>query len=516
MELTLGTQRNVSATSPVIAAKGISKSYAGVPALRGADLNLRAGTVHALVGANGAGKSTFVKILAGLVHPDAGEIKVDGEAVSIDSPSVSTALGLNFIHQELNLVPGFTVLQNMAMGYSLPTTAGLVRWSAVRRRATEVLGRFDARLPLDADVGLLSVSDRWMVSLGRSLMRDARAVAMDEPTASFTAAEAEKLYEVIGTLTGSGVAVLYISHRLDEVLALSDEITVFRNGKVVDRHERGEVNRAELTESIVGREVLAMHTFRRPAAAPTEAAEPVLTLHNVTAGSRVTGASLQVRQGEILGLAGLVGSGRTELARAIAGADEITGGAMMLNREPYAPQSPCHSIRQGVVLVPEERRSEALFLEESINFNINLATLDKNTLAPWLPILSASRSRKAADAQVRELSIKSSSSSQNVGHLSGGNQQKVVLARFLRTRPCLLILDEPTVGVDVGARAEIYALVRALTNNGTSVLMISSDFEELGICDRVAVMRQGRIVTVVDGDNATVDSLTTLCYSPED
>ncbi|BCW35866.1 ribose import ATP-binding protein RbsA [Arthrobacter sp. StoSoilA2] len=516
MELALRTARGVPATLPVIAARGIAKSYAGVPALSGASLELQAGTVHALVGANGAGKSTFVKILAGLVHPDAGEIQIDGDVVSIDSPSVSTSLGLSFIHQELNLVPGFTVLQNMAMGYSLPTTAGLVRWSSVRRRATEVLDRFGARLPMDTDVSQLSVSDRWMVSLGRSLMRDARVIAMDEPTASFTAAEAEKLYEVIHALTGSGVAVLYISHRLDEVLALSDEITVFRNGSVVGRHEKGDVNRAELTESIVGREVLAMHTFRRPSAAPEDVSVPVLALHDLKVGSRVAGASLEIRQGEILGLAGLVGSGRTELARAIAGADGISGGNMELDGHPYSPRSPRHSIQQGVVLVPEERRSEALFLEESIDFNINLATLDENRLVPWLPILSASRARDAANTYTQDLSIKSSSTRQNVAHLSGGNQQKVILARFLRTRPRLLILDEPTVGVDVGARAEIYELVRVLTQNGTSVLMISSDFEELEICDRVAVMREGRIVTVVDGEKATVDTLTTLCYSPEE
>jgi ribose transport system ATP-binding protein len=506
----------------LVQATGLSKSYGGVPALRGASLRLNPGSVHALVGANGAGKSTFVKILAGLEKPDAGEIRVRGEQVAIRSPDDAAAYGLSFIHQELNLVPGFTVLQNMALGYSLPTRAGLVSWSAVRRRAREVLDRFESPLSLDAEVSGLSVSDRWMTSLGRSLMRDARAIAMDEPTASFTAAEAERLYDVIHTLTGTGVGVLYISHRLDEVLALSDEITVFRNGAVVGRHLRGDVNRAELTESIVGREVLALQHYRPaqgtlPAADIDEANDPAaLSVRRLSAGPRVIEVSIDIRAGEILGVAGLVGAGRTELARAIAGADATTGGSMTLAGMAYAPSSPRDAIARGVALVPEERRSEALLLDESIEFNISLATLQHNRLLRWAPFLSPTKARLAARKYIQSLSIKSADTAQNVAHLSGGNQQKVVLARFLRTGPQLLILDEPTVGVDVGARAEIYELIRSLTGKGAAVLLISSDFEELEICDRVAVMRDGRIIDTLLAADATTDTLTALCYSTKD
>jgi ribose transport system ATP-binding protein len=493
---------------------GLAKRFGGIAALEDVALRLDAGSVLALCGANGAGKSTLVRILAGVETPDAGTIRIDGEAVAIRSPKDATRLGLNFIHQELNLVPKFTALQNMALGFEGGARHGILDRRAARRRAREVVERLGADVPLDAPVQDLTVSQRWMVSLGRSLMRDARLIAMDEPTASFTEQEAERLFAVIADLTASGVAVLYISHRLDEVLHVSRDVTVLRNGRVVGTFAADQIDRARLTREIVGKEVVeleALPTDERPA----EQRPVVLSVDGLARAPRVRGVSLQVHRGEILGIAGLVGAGRTELARLVFGADQPTGGTMTLGGRAYAPRSPFDAIRRGVALVPEERRSEGLLLQESVAFNINLATAREHRAG--LGLLSPGRARAAARELVSRFGIKVASVDQPVGALSGGNQQKVVVGKYVRAAPELLILDEPTVGVDVGARGELYAIIRDLAEAGAAVIVISSDFEELAICERVAVMREGRVTALVDAPYATKDHLTSLCYAvPEE
>lgn len=498
---------------PFLQVSGLTKQFGGIKALDDVSLSVDTGQVLALCGANGAGKSTLVRILAGVEKPDVGEIRIEGRPVTINSPNDATALGLNFIHQELNLIPKFNALQNMALGWEGGARAGVLDRRAVRRRALEVIELLGGGIPLDVHVERLTVSQRWMVSLARSLMREARLIAMDEPTASFTEAEAERLFAIIRSLTDGGVGVLYISHRLDEVLHVSRDVTVLRNGRLVGTFVTTQIDRDRLTREIVGREVQQLHFTESEQVAEVD--RPViLQLDEVTNPPRVKGVSLQVRQGEILGIAGLVGVGRTELARLIFGADSMSSGSMTLKGKAYKPKSPYDAIRQGVALVPEERRSEGLLLRESVTFNVNLATsrLNRN---PWTHMLSPSRAHQAAVEMVKRFGIKARSVDQSAGELSGGNQQKVVVSKNLRARPQVLILDEPTVGVDVGARGEIYELIRGLAQEGTAVIVISSDFEELALCERVAIMSDGRVREIIEAKRATKEFLTERCYAVE-
>lgn len=495
---------------PVVEMRGISKAFGGARALDDVSITIGAGDVLALCGANGAGKSTLVRILAGVETADSGKVLIDGKDAHIGSPSDATALGLNFIHQELNLVPKFTGLENMALGWDGGSRHGLLDRRAVRRRATEVMAKLGDDIPLDVEVDRLTVSQRWMVSLGRSLMREARVIAMDEPTASFTEEEAERLFAIIADLTADGVGVLYISHRLDEVLHVSRDVTVLRNGRLVGTFEADQIDRERLTREIVGREVAELVPPSQETASRHLHTEPVISVRGLAREPRVHGVDLDVHPQEILGIAGLVGSGRTELARLMFGADSPTGGAMQLDGADYHPRSPFDAIRRGVALVPEERRSEGLLLEATVAENIALATLQDDRS---MGLLSPRKMRAAAGDMVERFGIKVGSVDQPVGALSGGNQQKVVVSKYVRTAPKLLILDEPTVGVDVGARGELYAIIRGLAEAGAAIVLISSDFEELAICDRVAVMREGRVTEIVDGALATKDHLTSLCYA---
>lgn len=497
-------------TAPIVEMTGISKSFGGARALEDVSISVAPGQILALCGANGAGKSTLVRILAGVETADSGSIRVAGEEVSITSARTANELGLSFIHQELNLVPKFTVLQNMALQYAGNARAGMfLDRRAIRRRATEVMERLGGRVPLDEEAGRLSVSDRWLVSLGRSLMREARMIAMDEPTASFSDEEAGRLFAIIDDLRESGVGILYISHRLDEVLAVSSDIAVLRDGRLVATLKAENLQRGELTQEIVGREF--EEGFSRPSRSKSD--QPaVLALRGLASDRGVRGVDLDIRKGEILGVAGLVGSGRTELARLIMGLDVPTAGTMELDGREYRPKSPYDAIRQGVALVPEERRSEGLLLAESVVRNIRLATLKDDRMSPFR-MISPKRARAAASKMVRRLSIKTASLDQPVAALSGGNQQKVVVSRYMLTGPTVLILDEPTVGVDVGARQELHTIFRELADAGSAVVMISSDFDEFAYCERVALMREGQVVEVLDGAEATKDRLTALCYT---
>ncbi len=487
---------------------GISKQFGGHRALEDVSISLAPGRVLALCGANGAGKSTLVRILAGAESADAGTIAVHGSEVTIQAPKDATRLGLSFIHQELNLVPKFTALQNMAMGAEHTRRTGVLDMRGLRRKALEVQDRIGYRVPLDAAVEDLAVSDRWMVSLGRSLMRDARIVAMDEPTASFTKEEAERLYRIIDELTADGVGIIYISHRLEEVLQVADDVTVLRNGRLVGNFAAAELDVPGLTRHIVGRDVAEV-THRATETDPTEAPE-LLRVEGLTREPRVRDVGLTVHRGEILGVAGLVGAGRTELARLLLGADQAGSGTMTLDGRPYQPKSPYDAIKAGVALVPEERRSQGLILRNSVASNLGMASMrdPRKRVGTYSP----RRAVKIAREAVARFGIKTNSVAEVVGELSGGNQQKVVVGKYVLAGPKLLILDEPTVGVDVGARSDIYDIIRDLAAGGTSIVVISSDFEELAICDRVLVMREGSITASVPAAKATKDHLTSLCF----
>jgi ABC-type sugar transport system ATPase subunit len=502
-----------SAAAPLVRVRGLSKSFAGARALDRVDLDLQAGQVHGLVGANGAGKSTLIRCLAGLVQPDAGEVEVDGRPVSITAPQHATDLGLAFIHQELNLVPHFDAVGNMLLGRPKATRLGLIDWGRTRRPAQQAADRLGIEFPLDRRVDELSVAQRWLVSIGRALVADSRMIAMDEPTASLSAGETDRLFSIVRDLAASGVAVLYVSHRLDEVLDLCDRVSVFRDGRLTRSLGRGELDRSGLIREIVGRELTPAEPDTASTAAPLRET-PVLEARALRRAPAVRDATFTLRRGEVLGLGGLVGAGRTELARLLAGADQPDGGELLLDGAPVAFASVGAAVAAGIGLVPEERRSQGLVLARSVAFNINLADQRPLRRVPWLPLLDPRRARARAAELVQRLGIKTASVDTPVGQLSGGNQQKVLIARWLTRERRVLVLDELSRGVDIGARGEIHAIVRGLARAGTGVLAISSDVEELvALCDRVVVMAEGRVVGELSGSDLTEQAVIALSYA---
>jgi ribose transport system ATP-binding protein len=500
------------AAAPIVSVCEITKSFGAVQALRGVDIDIFPGEVHGLIGANGAGKSTLIRVLAGAVIPDAGTVSVDGEAVTIDDPRQSTALGFQFLHQELNLVPKFDTLHNMSLGLVGRGRFGLADRATTFRHARTVAQEIGLDFPLDRPVIDLPVAQKWLVALGRSLMRRARIIAFDEPTASLSAKEAQKLFSIIARMTKDGIAVLYVSHRLEEIEALSDRVTAFREGKVVARFRPHEVTRSTLIEAITGGEAEAISV------APAESADVgpiIMEAKGLVRRPAVKGVSLQLRAREITGVAGLVGSGRTELARLLFGADRLEDGTISLDGKVVTMRSPSDANRMGVGLVPEERRSQALFLNKDATFNVNIASGPSLRIGPRASLISMRRARAQARQMAERVDLRPPAVDTVVRNLSGGNQQKIALGRWLLGRRRMLILDEPTRGVDVGARAQIHRMLRDLADEGMALLVISSDFEELLSCDRVLVMRLGRIVEELRGSAISLDRMLRGAYGAQ-
>ncbi len=506
-------------TGPLLRVAGLSKSFGGAAALDGVSLDLEAGTVHGLVGANGAGKSTLVRCLAGLVRPDGGEVLLDGAPVTIADPQRATELGLSFIHQELNLVPRFSVAQNLLLG--LPTRGrwGIGGTGGTRRLAEQVATRMRFPFDLDRPVEELSTADQWMVSIGRALVRRARVIAMDEPTASLSEAEVERLFMIVEDLATDGIGILYVSHRLDEILRVCDEVTVFRNGRSIDHLDCGRLSRERLIAGITGVPSQAAPLDAQAAASgePTgEQCPALLELERVTTKS-VHDVTFTVHRGEVVGLAGLVGSGRTEVARAVFGIDRVLAGRLRVCGEDVHFRSPRDAVAAGVGLVPEERRSQALLLKSPVFVNINLANLRAFRLVRALPLLSRRRETRVAAETATMLQVKARRMSDPVGSLSGGNQQKVVIGRWVSRGAKVLVLDELSRGVDIGARAEIHRLLHEYAAQGRAVLAISSETEELvDLCDRVVVMREGTTIGVVSRREATEQRLVAMSYGHDE
>jgi rhamnose transport system ATP-binding protein len=482
-------------------ARNISKSFAGLRALHRVSFDLRAGEVHALIGENGAGKSTFIKIVTGAETPDAGTIAVGGAVVPHLDPHVSRDLGIAAIYQQPSLFPHLTVAENIAMSLERGTLWRRIDRDARRRRAAELLERIGASLDPETRVAALTMPEQQVVEIAKALSADARIVIMDEPTASLSEREVGRLFGVIGRLREHGVGIIYISHRLEEIAAIADRVTVLRDGETIATRPAAEVSRAELIRMMVGRELDAVFPKRDVAAG--EMALEVRGLTNRRSG--VHDVSFCVRRGEIVGFAGLVGSGRTQLAETIFGLTPADAGDIVVQGRRVRIRAPSDAIALGIGYVPEDRRQHGVVLEMSIAANTSIANLAAISRGG---LIDRAAEDAVAERYARRFRIKAPSVAAEVGSLSGGNQQKVALARWLSIGPAVLILDEPTQGVDVGSKAEIHALMQELAAEGMAVIMISSELPEiLGMSDRIAVMHAGtirRVFTRGDADAAKI------------
>jgi len=502
-------------TAPLVELRGIRKSYPGVVAADGVDLEVRAGEVLGLVGKNGAGKSTIIKMLAGLVQPDEGQIRLDGEIVDLKSPQDSGRLGLAFVHQELELVPRLSVAENVFLGLGYPKR-GVVRWKVLRQRAAAVLARLGADFDPRVAVEELTVAQQRLVMLARGIAADARMVVLDEPTASLTDDEIVQLFAVIGRLRDQGIAVVYVSHRLEEILELTDRVVVMRDGKVVEEDPTANLTRPALVAKITGVAAIQDEAQLSRRTHRTERGDELLRLEHVATGTVLRDVSFSVHRGEILGLAGLVGSGRTEVARALFGVDRLTSGSVWMDGRPIKLRSPAEALGHGVVMLPEERKRLGNVIELSIQDNVTLPTLARYRAVKGLPISSARRERLAVARMIERLGIKTDSGRKQVRLLSGGNQQKVVLAKWLLHGAEVFVFDEPTHGIDVQGKEDVYAVMDELAREGKAVVFISSEFPELiSVCDRMIVMREGVSVAELDGEGATEDSILQHCYPDE-
>ena len=496
------TRGGVAEAVPVFRLEGVTKKFGGVVAVEGVDFDLRPGEVHALVGENGAGKSTLMKVVDGLYAPDEGKVEVNGEAVAFSSPRDAEAAGIAMIPQELDLFPELSVAENLFVGRKRPRNRwGGLDWGTMQKEARERLDAMDVRLDVTADVKRLSAAEQQIVAIARALAGEARAVIMDEPTSALTDREAKRLFGIIEDLKEDGVGVVYISHRLEEIFEISDRVTVLRDGKHIKTAPASDLDAEELVRLMVGRPLNEL--FTRSASEPGEVA---LEVRGLTRGGEFEDVDLSLRRGEILGLAGLVGAGRTELAQAIFGVRPPESGEVLVGGEKVRIRAPQTAMERGIFYVPEERRSQGLILPFSIKNNITLSILDRISRLGFVP----RSERQTADRFAKELSIKGAKTSDPVSRLSGGNQQKVVVAKSLAREPNVLLLDEPTRGIDVGAKSEIYRLMDTLAKEGKAILLISSELEEvLSMSDRVLVMREGRITGEFGRDEATQENVMT-------
>ena len=491
--MSTNTRAGLSNDRPLLEVRGISKSFPGVRALKNVDLRIWPGEVHALMGENGAGKSTLMKILAGAYRPDSGAILLDGNPVQFRTPHEARLAGIGIIYQELTVAPNLTVSGNVFLGSELSRLGFIKDTAEMDRRTQGVLDRLGARFRPNQRAARLAVAEQQQVEIARALFYKSRVLVMDEPTAALSDRETDRLFEVVRHLRSQGLAIIYISHRMAEVYELADRLSVLRDGEYVGELKRVEFSAAKVIEMMVGRRLEDFYEHAKRAAG-----DVVLEVKNMSDGDRVKNASFQLRQGEVLGLAGLVGAGRTELARLIFGADKRKSGEVLLDGTKLQIRRPHDAIRAGIGYVPEDRKLQGVFLQMSTGENITMNILGRCSAGG---VLNFKKLNDRANAEVKAMRVRTASLKSRAGGLSGGNQQKLLLARWLEINPKVLLLDEPTRGVDVGAKAEIYALIQQLVDKGTAVLFISSELPEIvGVCDRVLVMREGEITGEVGGE----------------
>ena len=483
--------------------KNIHKAFGSNEVLKGVNLTLKSGEVHALMGENGAGKSTLMNILTGIHKQDKGQIFVDGQEVSFKNPLEAEAHGIAFIHQELNIWPNLSILENLFMMHSITNGMGVLDFKAMRKLAEEKCREIEIELPLDMEAGECSVGQQQMTEIVRNLLVDAKVVIMDEPTAALTERETEKLFEVMRSLKKRGVAMVYISHRMEEVTANCDTITVMRDGVSVATKSVKEYGMEQIIRDMVGRSITEFYPDRR-----NKPAEVILEVKSFNQTGVFRDVSFNLRKGEILGVAGLMGAGRTEIMRAIFGVDPHESGELVFKGEPLKITKPEDAIKAGMAFVTENRKTEGLILDFSILRNIALPSVDtfaKNS------VINFGRLSGFADEMAKKLGVKAHSLDLEAGALSGGNQQKVVIAKWVGMNPDVIIMDEPTRGIDVGAKRDIYELMNELTASGVSIIMVSSELPEvLGMSDRILVVHEGRIAGELLRDEADQEKIMTL------
>lgn len=482
----------------------ITKAFPGVVALDKVNFDLYPGEVHCIVGGNGAGKSTLIKILSGVYTPTEGEIQFEGVTYKGLVPATSRQLGIQTIYQETLLAPTLTVAENIFLGDSILKKNGLIDWKTIRAKAAEILETMGVNIDVDETVENLGIAGKQSVQIAKALANEARVMIFDEPTASFGQKEVDKLFEIINRLRDNGVGIIYISHRLEEVAHIADRISVFKDGQSVAHHIAGEVSMDQLIMEMVGRSTKQFYERER-----IEIGETVLEVKNLS-GDGVQDASFCLKRGEVLGIGGMVGSKRTELMKLIFGAGRITGGEVYLHGEKIHPKSPAQMMQKGFCMITEDRAISGLMLERDIKENILIAEFNKHPKA----VLNLKKDRKVAEEEKQRLNVKAASIQQLTKSLSGGNQQKVILAKWMLTKGDIFIMDEPTRGIDIGAKEEIYKLIVEIARNGGSVLMVSSDMLELvSMSDRVVVMRDGYSAGVLEANEISEENIMRVVVS---
>jgi ribose transport system ATP-binding protein len=496
-----GGWRWIEVVSPLLEMRSITKRFPGVTALDGVDFELERGEVHVILGENGAGKSTLIKMLSGAYQPDEGEILFEGEPVRIPSAAVAQGLGISTIYQEFNLVPQLTVAENVFLGRQ-PRRLGIVDRRRMREEARRLLERIKVRVDPDAQVSALGVAQRQMVEIAKALSLEARVLIMDEPTASLSGQEVQRLFEIVRGLEQEEVGVIFISHHLEEVTEIGDRVTVLRDGKLVGQVP-ATTDHSELVRMMVGRSIEDQFPRRRP-----EIGDILLEVRDLSREGVLEDVSLRVRAGEVVGIAGIVGAGRTELARAIFGVDPVESGEVWVEGRRMERFDPREAKNRGIGFITEDRQGQGIVPPLSVAENLVLASLDKSTR---VGLVNGGEQRSRAQKMIEELNIRTPGPEQKVRYLSGGNQQKTVIGKWLLADSRVLIMDEPTRGIDVGAKVEIYELMNELTEQGAGILMISSDLPEvLGMSDRILVMAGGRITGELSGEEASQEKVMTL------
>lgn len=505
MTETNSSAHNGELRTPALEARGIAKHYNGVFALDGADLLIRPGEIHALLGENGAGKSTLIKILTGVETPGSGEVFIGGRPTELSSPSMALKHGIVALYQELSIVPGLSVAENISLGDRMPSRRGFVDMQErgiIARRLLDRLGQH--HVEVNSIASTLSPVTQTMISIARAIASDAKVLFLDEPTASLTNREIDDLFAVLRSLRDEGTAIVYVSHRLEEVFALCDHATILRGGSRVKESPIADMTIDDVISAMVGGHRNQLFPVREQ-----QGFSPAVRVEELC-GHRVRNVSLTVGSGEILGVGGLAGSGRSELLRLIGGAQRAKSGAVMIDDINVTVTSVDKALKRGIALVPEERRSQGLVLDHSVAENATMASIGMLARGGWF---DRSRAAVVVRESVEKLQIKLTSPTQPVGQLSGGNQQKVLLAKFLARNPKLLLLDEPTRGIDIGTKSEIYNIIRDLAATGMSILMVSSELPELlGVADRIIVMHEGHVAGVVTAEDADEELLLNLFY----